>query len=363
KEELPMKLKIQMKTCVLFVLLTLALSAGSAAAGTIIVDPAGGGDFDNIPEAVFHGTADDTVLVLPGFYEVETGIPYPWPILLDADSPVLVSQGGAALTLIFGGGLMPAFEVPDGTFGARAFIAGFKFQWLETPLDWGYPTSGTVHFTDNIVEGCQTGVDVRMGQGLVARNVIEGPGICGIEAGHFEGVVEDNEVHGFKDGVTGTDGNTVIQRNHIHDNGITGVGGFDNCIAIDNVVENNGWAGFSISFDAHLMGNVIRGNGTGVEFWGGPHNGFLNGNDIYDNVEFAVRSYCEEHIPYPPDFDATMNWWGTTDPDAIAAGIWDCHDSIWAAVCFVVEPWCTTPGCDATPAAAASWGAIKAMYR
>jgi hypothetical protein len=256
-EELTMELKMHIKTCILFVLLALALSAGSAAAGTIIVDPAGGGDFDNIPEAVFHGTADDTVLVLPGFYEVEAGIPYPWPILLDADSPALMSQAGAELTLIFGGGPMPAFEVPDDTFDARAFITGFQFRSLETPLDWGYPTSGTVHFTDNIVKGCVTGVDVRMGKGLVARNLIEGPGIYGIEAGHFEGVIEDNEVHGFKNGVTGTDGNTVIQRNHIHDNGLTGVAGFDNCIAIDNVVENNGWAGFSISFDAHLTGNVI----------------------------------------------------------------------------------------------------------
>ena len=341
---------------------TLAAASG-ATCGVIVVDPAGGGDFDNIPEAMFRGSADDTVLVLPGFYEVETGIPYPWPVLLDADGPVLVSQGGAALTLIFGDGSMPAFEVPDDTFNARAFMTGFKFQWLETPLDWGYQASGTVHFTDNIVEGCETGVDVRMGEGLVARNLVEGPGTYGIKAGHFEGIIEDNEVHGFKDGITGTDGSPVIQRNHVHDNGISGVAGFDNCIAIDNLVENNGWSGFSISFDAHLTGTVIRGNGTGVEFWGGPHNGFLNGNDIYDNVEFAVRSYCEEHIPYPPGFDATVNWWGTTDPDEIAASISDCHDSMWAAVCFVVEPWCTSPGCDATPAEPSSWGAIKAMYR
>jgi hypothetical protein len=60
-----------------------------------------------------------------------------------------------------------------------------------------------------------------------------------------------------------------------------------------------------------------------------------------------------------------MNWWGTTDPGEIAASIWDCHDSDWAGVCFVVEPWCTMPGCDATgaPGEPSSWGTIKAMYR
>ena len=338
--------------------------ASTATCGVIVVDPAGGGNFDNIPEAMFRGTADDTVLVLPGFYEVEAGVPYPWPIPLTADSPVLVSQGGAAMTLIFGDGLMPAFEVPDGTFGARVFIAGFKFQWLETPLDWGYPADGDVCFTDNILTGCETGVNVPRGDGLVARNVVEGPGYYGIRVTFFEGIVEDNEVFGFLDaGIMGTNENTILRRNHIHDNEISGITTGSDCIAIDNLIENNGWYGLSVSFDAHLTGNVIRGNGTGVDFWGGPHNGFMNGNDIYDNVDGAVHSYNGEHIPYPPDFDATMNWWGTTDPDEIAAGIWDCHDSIWAGVCFVVEPWCTSPGCDATAAEPSSWGAIKAMYR
>jgi hypothetical protein len=313
---------------------------------------------------MFRGSADDTVLVLPGYYEVEQGIPHPWPVPLTADSPVLVSQGGAAVTLIMGDGLLPAFEVPDGTSSARVFISGFKFRLLETPFDWGYPVSGDVQFTDNIVEECEVGVDIRWGDGLVARNTMSGPGHYGIQAAYFEGSIEDNEISGFTEaGVISTNENTTLLRNHIHDNHIAGITTSAGCIAIDNLIENNGWYGLSVSFDAHLTGNVIRGNGTGVDFWGGPHNGFMNGNDIYDNMDHAVHSYGGEHIPYPPDFDATMNWWGTTDPDAIAASIHDCHDSIWAGVCFVVEPWCTTPGCDATPAEPASWGAIKAMYR
>ena len=76
--------------------LAAALTASSAAGGTIVVDPAGGGNFDNIPEAMFRGSAEDTVLVVPGYYEVETGIPYPWPVSLTSDSPTLVSQGGAS---------------------------------------------------------------------------------------------------------------------------------------------------------------------------------------------------------------------------------------------------------------------------
>ena len=73
----------------------------------------------------------------------------------------------------------------------------------------------------------------------------------------------------------------------------------------------------------------------------------------------------EEGVPYPwpVPLDAVLNWWGTTDRTEIEESIHDCHDSVWTGVCFVFEPWCTAPGCDATPARPTSWGAIKAMYR
>jgi hypothetical protein len=343
----------------------MVLPASPGRGGTIVVDPAGGGNFDNIPEAMFRGSADDTVLVMPGYYEVESGIPYPWPVQLTADSPALLSQGGAEVTLVLGDGSMSAFEVPDGRFGARVFISGFKFRLLESPFDWDAPAAGAeVYFTDNIVEGCEVGVDVRWGNGVVARNTIEGPGIYGIQAPYFSGAIEDNEIRGFLvDGIISTNENTEILRNHIHDNANAGITTSADCIAADNLIENNGWYGLSVAFDAHLTANTIRGNGAGVEFWGGPHHGFMHENEIYDNVDIAVSAYAGDLDP-PIDFDATMNWWGTTAAGEIAEMIWDCHDSEWAGVCFVVEPWCITPGCDATGIdESVSWGAIKALYR
>jgi len=41
-------------------MIVLALSAGSASADTIVVDPAGDGNFDSIAEAMFRGSAEDT---------------------------------------------------------------------------------------------------------------------------------------------------------------------------------------------------------------------------------------------------------------------------------------------------------------
>jgi hypothetical protein len=342
----------------------IAASVSTAVCGVIVVDPAGGGNFDNIPEAMFRGSADDTVLVMPGYYEVEDGIPYPWPVPLSPDSPTLTSQAGASSTLIFGDGSLAAFEVADTRYGARVHISGFKFMNLTGPLDWAGVAQAEVEFTDNIVEGCEVGVDVRWGDGIVARNAIEGPGYYGIQCPYFSGIIEDNEIHGFTDaGIISTNEDVTLLGNHIHDNAISGITTSADCVAEGNIIENNGWYGISVAFDVHLTDNVIRWNGTGLAFWTGPHYGSMHGNQIYENTGEAIHAYAGDLDP-PTYFDATMNWWGTTDPGEIANMIWDCHDSDWAGVCFIVDPWCVTPDCDPTGLAnEASWGAIKALYR
>jgi len=350
-------------------LVLVVLFAASALAGTIVVDPSGGGNFDNIPEAMSRGSAVDTVLVKPGYYEVDDTLAHPWPIELTPNSPTLASEGGAAVTLIMGDGSLPAFEVAesrpgDGRYGARVFISGFKFLNLTGPLDWGGVAQAEVFFTDNIVEACEVGVDVRWGDGTVARNTIEGPGYYGIQCPYFSGTLEDNEIFGFADaGVISTNENVTLLRNHIHDNAVSGITTSADCVAEGNTIEDNDWYGISAAFDVHLTDNVIRRNGTGIDFWTGPHTGLMRGNQIYDNDAEAIHAYAGDTDP-PTCIDATMNWWGTTDGDTIEGLIWDCNDSDWAGVCFAVEPWCQTPACDPTGLTdVGSWGAIKAMFR
>jgi hypothetical protein len=342
----------------------IAAAVPTAGAGTIIVDPAGGGNFDNIPEAMFRGSSEDTVLVLPGYYEVHEGLPYPWPVALTPDSPTITSEGGAAVTLILGDGSLPAFEVADTRYGARVYVSGFKFMNLTGPLDWQGVAQAEISFTDNIVEGCEVGVDIRWGYGTVARNTIGGPGYYGIQCAYFGGTIEDNEIFGFADaGIISTNEDVVLLRNHIHDNAISGITTSADCIAEGNIIENNGWYGISVAFDVHLTDNVIRGNGTGLDFWTGPHHGSMHGNQIHENTGEAIHAYAGDLDP-PTYIDATMNWWGTIDPGEIAEAIWDCHDSDWAGVCFYVDPWCLSPECEQTGITEqTSWGAIKALYR
>ena len=363
--------------CCAFLLLAALLAALPAAvcAGVIVVDPAGGGDFDNIPEAVFHGTADDTVLVLPGFYEVEAGIPYPWPILLDADSPLLVSQGGAAVTVLEGDGTLPAFGVTGGVMDARMFVRGFTFRSVERTVArhiYSYP-GGPVRFTDNVVEnlpGYYAALNAGSGpDGLIARNVFTGPGDKGIEVGvGFEGVIESNEVSGYSlFGIVGAGAGVVVRDNHIHDNvgAACGIAAYGPLTAYDNLIENNGYAGFMLEGTAYLENNVIRGNGVGVTWPGalvGTVGGYVRMNDIYDNG----YNISVPELMYELDFDATTNWWGTNDPEEIADGIWDCHDPMAGFCCIVFEPWCTEPIPGCTPVGIAettSWGIIKALHR
>jgi hypothetical protein len=254
--------------------------------------------------------------------------------------------------------------VADTRYGARVHISGFKFMNLTGPLDWQGVAQAEIAFTDNIVEACEVGVDVRWGDGTVARNTMEGPGYYGVQCPYFTGTIEDNEISGFTDaGIISTNENVTLLGNHIHDNAISGITTSADCIADGNTIENNGWYGISVAFDVHLTDNVIRGNGTGLDFWTGPHGGWMHGNEIYGNVDEAIHAYAGDLDP-PTYIDATMNWWGTTEPTEIDEAIWDCHDSEWAGVCFVVEPWCVTPDCDPTGLNnEASWGTIKALYR
>jgi hypothetical protein len=58
-----------------------------------------------------------------------------------------------------------------------------------------------------------------------------------------------------------------------------------------------------------------------------------------------------------------MNWWGTTDPVAIAASIWDRSDNPEICVMVDFDPWCLVPGCEPTSVEESSWGALKALFR
>jgi hypothetical protein len=327
-------------------------------AGIIYVDPSGGGDVLDIPDGVLNGGVTDTVLVAAGIYEVS---PDAWPIPLHGGSPTIMSESGAAATIIQGDGTTSPFRVAAHTGDSRVRIVGFTIRDTPAPILNQTAVTAEMLFTDNVVEDNATGVDVRQSVGLVARNVFQRNGQYALSIYHFDGVIESNEICGNAAGIRGVCcENPEIRQNHIHHNDGYGIRtGFTGNITY-NLIEHNGSEGIRCSCTDLIERNVIRWNAVGVyaESWAvcGLHE-----NDIYGNSSFNVR--CSSGFTQFTEWDATMNWWGTTDPDEIAESIWDFNDDPSVLCRVLFDPWCVSPGCGVTPVDRSSWGTIKAMFR
>lgn len=319
------------------------------------------GDYDTIPEAVYYGTADDTVIVGTGIYPVEPGGPFGWPAVLGAGSPAILSEDQVGKTVLEGDGTTPAFHVP-GPPGplARVHVTGFTIRNVSTPLLKEADSGADFHFTYNNIQDCGDGLDATWSNGLIAQNIIWNNGGNGIDIYHYSGVIEFNEIAYNAWGIRGVCcEEPTIRQNWIHRNSLGGIttgfyAGIEN-----NVIHKNGGAGISLSASyGHVIGNTITENVIGIEIWSLP-DVVLRENGIYGNTPYDVATW----LPDQGDYDATMNWWGTTEAALIAEHIWDCNDDPEVGVCVVFEPFCWDSNCEPTLVEPLSWGAIKAIFR
>jgi len=330
----------------------LALLPAPAVADIIYVHPGGAGDYTTIPEGVTNATMDDTVLVAAGTYSVS----YPgWPVVLHSASPTIVSEDGAEATVIRYG---TPFQTLSGDHDCRVRIIGFTIRETAQPVCRSGDDGAWFLFTDNIIVDNYQGLDASQGTGLIARNLICNNGERGIYTFHYWGIIEDNEICGHDRGIIGACcENPTVRRNHIHHNAVTGSAPGIDARQSENLVEHNG-TGLFVGFGGEAQNNIVRYNEIGVRF-NGSGAILFHGNDLYENTLYNLK--IEDCWSGP--LDATMNWWGTTDPDEIAASIWDAEDDPGVGCYVVFDPWCTLPGCNVTAVDCASWGTIKAMFR
>ena len=341
-----------------------AVLASSACADTYVVDPSGGGDFEYLGYA-WHMTGEgDTLLLAPGTHYATQGS-YWWPMLLDGDIPALVSLAGAGSTEVRGDGVVAAFYRVE---SCHVHIEGIAFREFGELIDWdGYPQVGvSLEFIDNVIDGCGSScaLDASLcGPSVIRGNLITGNPGCGIYVYHNWGLIEGNEVCYNASGISGVCcEEPTIRQNHVHHNAGSGIRtGFHANIS-ENIIEYNEGpgvnAGIVSSYDS-VLNNVIRYNGGGILI--NMYTTFqFHYNDVYGNEPFNV--WCYQYT-MGAEFDATMNWWGTTDPVEIAAGISDCHDDPAIETCVLYDPWCDAPGCEVTPVRPATWGQIKSLYR
>lgn len=331
------------------VLLTLLYSP--LLADIIYVHPGGAGDYSTIPEGVTNATVDDTVLVAAGTYTTSGN---GWPIVLHSQSPTIMSEDGAAATTLRGG---TPFQTLLNDYDCRVRIIGFTITQTPAPLGRGTDSGARFLFTDNVVEDNGAGLDASSGAGLIARNLICNNGERGIYTFHYFGIIEDNEICAHARGIIGACcENPTVRRNYIHHNTVTGSAPGIDAHQTENLVEHNA-TGLYVGYSGEAQYNIVRYNEIGIRF-NGSNTVPLHGNDIHDNSLYNLKiDDCWGTL------DATMNWWGTTDPDEIAAGIWDCEDDPGLTCCVLFDPWCEVPGCEWIAVEPRSWGAIKAMFR
>ncbi len=337
-----------------------ALLPTGAQADNITVDCNGGADYTSIKAAILAAGPDDTVVVFP----CEYWIGYGWPVTLDCESPSILGVQGAGEVVLLGDGSRSVFHIAEGVTDARVVVSGLTFRSVNKVINKDYDATGHMEFTHNVIEDCGMGLDATgMDESsVIAWNTIRNNSGHGLNIFHCSATIMGNEITENTTGIRGACcERPLIRGNHIHHNVEYGIRtGFYGMIT-DNTIDYNGGTGIELNSVTSnpVERNVIRFNGTGVQFY--MYTSFsFHYNDVYGN-----GSHNLECMPGAAgsSLDATMNWWGTTDPLEIAAGIWDCNDDPELETSVVFQPCCSDPGCAPTAALPASWGAIKGLYR
>ncbi len=354
----------------LIALLVLHLTALACTAETFEVGPGTGAQPGNeldIPTAWYLAGPEDTLLLLPGTHIIspEATWPHCWPLWLDDTAPWIVGRDGSEATVVIGWSDEAAFTYWEGSDHGILRVEGVTFRdfgefvHADDYCDQFYRPN----FRDCEFDDCGM-LDLSCCWGSVSDCRIRNSSSFGIKVFHFNGTISDCEIcDNAAAGILGTCcEEPLIQGNHIHHNGGCGIRVGYNLNARNNLIEHNGTHGIEWSgCGTGMFDNVVRWNGVGVylDNCSGNPGPFVH-NDIYENAEYNVECSVYSCTAIA---DFSDNWWGTTDPDAIAASIRDCNDDPAIDTCVEFEPFCDAPGCEPVAVEAKSWSAIKAMYR
>ncbi len=408
----------------------LAADATLASAATIHVDLADGGDYLTIQEGIDAAAYGDTVLVAPGTYyeHLYMGTAADGVTLLSeagAESTTIDNQSTYSYSVIYCENVGPdtrieGFTITGGNTyewggGIRADNADVRIASC-TITDCRAPNmqGGGIgsDYSSIEVSGCWIegnrggdggGIGVWRGEAIIKENMIIGNVAASFTANQSGGgiyiycnhaEITDNIIEGnsalqgggiqdwWSDDMSITDNRIVGNTAGNHGGGIALCHSV--CLVTGNIIADNhagmwgGGGGASVRGDqsaipAQFLDNVFFGNtneGSECAIWvwfSGPALIF-HSNFFADDTTFEVlvhRTLSADTI------DFTGNWWGTDDPDEIAAKIYDCNDDPALLWCIDFSDWCADPSCDGQvtsvedppEAAPVSWGQIKSLYR
>ncbi len=340
------------------IILALLTAAPSAADHVDVYD----GDSEALREAIMYTVPPCTVRIWPGVYPIEGD---GWPVVPGQGSgAVLVGIGGADQVVLEGDGSAALLELLDGEPVLALHVQGVTIRYVASLLE--QPPSGpeihSLRIADCILEGLAAGCALCISHaqsGIITGSLIAG-WAHGIILNWCHVDVIGNEIHHCFSGFGASpEYEGDVCWNYVHENNqglsVPYGGSVRNNVVESNEVVGLRFCGPGSGGQSLDNGNVIRWNAVGVE-----HPGFgFHYNDVYENHEYNLVAGGG---PGAETLDATMNWWGTTDPEEIAEGILDRNDTGTGWI-VLFEPFCAAPGCDPSTAESRSWGAIKALYR
>lgn len=386
---------VSIHTCAsLSVLLIASLAAPPVSGSTWRVAKDGTGDFEVIQDAVDVASSGDTIEIGPGRYdEYQTRYTF--------DLHVLIPDG-MELTFI-GAGSDQTFIGPEASGGHQYLTSGF---WGDNQIrltirdlsvencdqySIGFPTGSLDvedcrFYFDDVYSLDTIAIDGGFSEGATIRN-------CRFE-GLYRGVATVESPGGvlienceFVDCIGGTYAWTtqssnirIVDSDFIDTNRgvgfLTGSGGeVLRCRLNDAriVLENSGEVSVTecvvtrddgnVALYLHnilpvtLINNVFSSNGHVIECRSPGQGTFRDNHILRTGSGYAIKC-LERATPYP-DIDFSGNWWGTTDLEEIAAGIWDRNDDDGVAHYVIFEPIADGP----VPVEVRTLSEVKELFR
>lgn len=101
--------------------------------------------------------------------------------------------------------------------------------------------------------------------------------------------------------------------------------------------------------------NVFQSNGTVIFARSLGLGTFRNNHFLQTGDGYTIE--CDDGTYWHSDLDLSGNYWGTTDVDEIAAGIYDCEDADDTYHCVIFEPLA-----DIVAVESRTWSAIKGLF-
>jgi hypothetical protein len=376
---------------ILLTIVVLGLVASAASGRTWRVEKDGSGDFTVIQDAVDAASDGDVIAIGPGRYEEYQVIPKPNGS--EFDDIYVFLEDATELTIVGAGADQTTIGPEDpGIHGFNHFSFGIASTHTDcrvTVRDLairnipynGIQINGELivencHFSMSVLDGSSVGVTGRWTSGATIRNCrFEGLdyGVSTVFSGGAVILIEDSEFVGCQIGIYAyTPGSRDVRVHRCRFEGweawgqsagvgfLVQAGGvvreceFINCMIIAHtpgpltitdcvVSRNDGRRAVELITGSPLTveRNIFESNGTVIECAIYSTHTIRENHFVRTGDGYWVESRGGVNSGLPADF--ALNYWGTTDLEAIAAGIWDCEDDPQLVNCVLFEPVADAP--------------------